>query len=86
MVQPLEFEKSVMDVEAKIAELKHLSEENNTDMQDDIARLQGKAEKQLRIKKIEKRELENKILKKHNLTMKAKLAYMRKEARRLDHH
>ncbi len=48
MVQPLEFEKSVMDIEAKIAELKHLSEENNTDMQDDIERLQGKAEKQLR--------------------------------------
>ncbi len=48
MVQPLEFEKSVMDIEAKIAELKHLSEENNTDMQHDIERLQGKAEKQLR--------------------------------------
>ncbi len=47
-MQTLDFEKSVIDIEAKIEELRHLSDGSRVNLAEDIDRLQGKAEKLLR--------------------------------------
>ena len=48
MLTPLEFEKPVLELEAKIEELRHLSSTDDLNIADEIADLQGKAERQLR--------------------------------------
>lgn len=45
----LEFEKTIMDVEAKIESIKHLIEEEGVDMSTEISRLQIKLQKQIKI-------------------------------------
>src|SRR6201996_4611942 len=47
-MQTLEFEKSVSELEAKIDELRHLADGERVNIADEIARLQEKADKQLR--------------------------------------
>jgi acetyl-CoA carboxylase carboxyl transferase subunit alpha len=47
-MQVLEFEKQVAEVEAKIEELRHLSDDGQVNIAEEISRLQGKVEKQLR--------------------------------------
>jgi len=47
-MQPLEFEKSVAELEAKIDELRHLSDGERVNIADEVARLQDKVDKQLR--------------------------------------
>lgn len=47
-MQVLEFEKPVAELEAKIEELRHLSDDGEVNIVDEVARLQGKVEKQLR--------------------------------------
>lgn len=46
-MQVLEFEKPVAELEAKIDELRHLSDDGEVNIVDEVARLQGKVEKQL---------------------------------------
>ena len=48
MLTPLEFEKPILELEAKIEELKQLTGADDLNIADEIAELQGKAEKQLR--------------------------------------
>ncbi|HAX92170.1 MAG TPA: acetyl-CoA carboxylase carboxyl transferase subunit alpha [Rhodospirillaceae bacterium] len=47
-MQVLEFEKPVAELEAKIEELRHLSDDGSVNIADEVARLQSKVEKQLR--------------------------------------
>ncbi len=47
-MQVLEFEKPVAEMEAKIEELRHLSDDGQVNIVDEVARLQTKVEKQLR--------------------------------------
>src|SRR5271168_5042041 len=47
-MHPLEFEKSVAELEAKIDELRHIADGERVNIADEIARLQEKADKQLR--------------------------------------
>src|SRR5580704_4574678 len=47
-MQTLDFEKSVAELEAKIDELRHLADGERVNIADEIARLQDKADKQLR--------------------------------------
>ncbi len=47
-MQTLEFEKSVVELEAKIDELRHLTDGERVNIGDEIARLQEKVDKQLR--------------------------------------
>lgn len=47
-MQILEFEKPVMELEAKIEELRHLSDDGSVNIADEVARLQEKVERQLR--------------------------------------
>ena len=47
-MQALEFEKSIAELEAKIDELRHLSDGERVNIADEIARLQEKVDKQLR--------------------------------------
>jgi len=48
MAQPLEFEKPVIELEARISELQHTAEEGGVSMSDEIDRLQKKADSLLR--------------------------------------
>ena len=48
MVHHLEFEKPVLELEAKIAELRHMSNDKDVDMGDEIKRLQTKTDKILK--------------------------------------
>ncbi len=48
MLTPLEFEKPILELEAKIEELRHLSSSDELNIADEIADLQAKAERQLR--------------------------------------
>lgn len=48
MVHHLEFEKPVLELEAKIAELRHMSDDKDVDMGDEIKRLQDKTDKILK--------------------------------------
>lgn len=48
MLTPLEFEKPVLELEAKIEELRHLGSSDDLNIADEIADLQTKAERQLR--------------------------------------
>ena len=48
MVHHLEFEKSVLELEGKIAELRHASNDKGVDMGDEIKRLQDKTDKILK--------------------------------------
>lgn len=43
----LEFEKPIAELEAKIAELKQLADQGNSDISDDLDRLEAKAAQQL---------------------------------------
>jgi len=47
-MQVLDFEKPVAELEAKIEELRHLSDSGEVNIADEVARLQGKVERQLR--------------------------------------
>ena len=47
-MQVLDFEKPVAELEAKIEELRHLSDNGEVNIADEVARLQGKVERQLR--------------------------------------
>jgi len=47
-MQPLDFEKSVAELEAKIDELRHIADGERVNIVDEIARLQEKTDKQLR--------------------------------------
>lgn len=47
-MQVLDFEKPVAEIEAKIEELRHLSHDGHVNIADEVSRLQGKVEKQLR--------------------------------------
>ncbi len=47
-MQVLEFEKPVAELEAKIEELRHLSDDGHVNIADEVARLQDKVERQLR--------------------------------------
>lgn len=47
-MQVLEFEKPVVELEAKIEELRHLSDDGSLNIADEVARLQDKVERQLR--------------------------------------
>ncbi len=44
----LDFEKPIAEIEGKIEELRHLSGQNGVNILEDVARLQGKVEKQIR--------------------------------------
>ena len=44
----LDFEKPIAEIEGKIEELRHLSGRNGVNILEDVARLQGKVEKQIR--------------------------------------
>ena len=44
----LDFEKPIADLEGKIEELKHLSTQGELNIADEVAKLQGKVERQLR--------------------------------------
>src|SRR5690606_20783542 len=48
MVTPLQFEKPVPELEAKIEELRHLGSSDDLNIADEVAELQAKADKQLR--------------------------------------
>ena len=48
MATVLEFEKPIAELEGKVKELRHLSQGNDLDLADEIARLEARAEKQLR--------------------------------------
>ena len=48
MLTPLEFEKPILELEAKIEELRHLSSSDELNIADEVAELQEKAERQLR--------------------------------------
>jgi len=48
MLTPLEFEKPVLELEAKIEELRHLGSSDDLNIADEVAELQAKADKQLR--------------------------------------
>ena len=43
----LEFEKPIAELEAKIAELRQLADQGNSDISDDLERLEAKASQQL---------------------------------------
>lgn len=47
-MQVLEFEKPIAELEAKIEELRHLSDDGHLNIADEVARLQDKVERQLR--------------------------------------
>jgi acetyl-CoA carboxylase carboxyl transferase subunit alpha len=47
-MQPLEFEKPVMELEAKIEELRHLSDGSQVNIADEVSRLQAKVDRQLK--------------------------------------
>ena len=48
LMQTLDFEKPVAELEAKIEELRHLSDGGRVNIADEVSRLQDKVEKQLR--------------------------------------
>lgn len=48
MLTPLEFEKPILELEAKIEELRHLSSSDELNIADQVAELQERAERQLR--------------------------------------
>jgi acetyl-CoA carboxylase carboxyl transferase subunit alpha len=48
MATVLDFEKPIAELEGKVKELRHLSDGNGLDLADEIARLESRAEKQLR--------------------------------------
>jgi acetyl-CoA carboxylase carboxyl transferase subunit alpha len=47
-MQVLDFEKPVAELEAKIEELRHLSDDGQVNIADEVARLEGKVERQLK--------------------------------------
>ena len=45
----LEFEKPIAEIEGKIAELRHMSDADGLNIADEVTRLQGKVDKDLKI-------------------------------------
>lgn len=48
MLTPLDFEKPILELEAKIEELRHLSDSDGINIEQEVGELQAKAERQLR--------------------------------------